>query len=528
MSNKEAGGGQEQQDEDTKVYPSRKVVLPAMAAVYMAVFLVALDRTIIGTAIPTITNDFKSFGDVAWYESGFLLPLSIFQLSFGLVYKYYSTKWVLLSLVAIFEIGSIICAAAPNSSALIVGRVVQGIGGAGISAGAFLLVSLLVPLQARPKYLGGLGAVFGVASIIGPVLGGYLTAVSWRWTFWINVPVGALSLALLFFLTTSRPPPTKPADTALGKLKQLDPLGFALIAPAITCLLFAIRWGGSEYSWSNYRVIVLFVVFGVCGVAFVAWQVRQKDKATVPPSIILQRSVLVGCIASIGIGSVLVIYAFYLPIWFQIIQGKSPESSGLSLIPLLLSNVLAVIGGGIATSALGYYTPFLIGGSALLVVGAGLITTWEANVGAGMWIGYQIVAGLGLGLILQQPTVAAQAVLPESDLSRGLSLLQFVNILGGTIFVTVSQTLLDTRLSQGLNNILPNFDPRTISNGDAASLRNLARENDTSKVLKVYNDSTRLIWYLALALSCWISVSSFGMEWKSVKKQDMESEKAVP
>ena len=147
------------------------------------------------------------------------------QLSFGRIYKFYSAKWILITLVAIFEIGSIVCAAAPNSNALIIGRLITGIGGTGIAAGAFLIISLLVPLQSRPKYSGGLGAVFGIASIVGPIAGGFLTTVTWRWCFWINLPVGGLSLVLLIFLTPNSPPPVKRAETLRGKVAQLDPLG---------------------------------------------------------------------------------------------------------------------------------------------------------------------------------------------------------------------------------------------------------------------------------------------------------------
>ncbi|KAG9737663.1 MFS general substrate transporter, partial [Aureobasidium melanogenum] len=238
-----------QRDEE-KQYPPMKIVLPAMIATYLAMFLVAIDRTIIGTAVPAISNQFDSFGDIAWYESGFLLPLCALQLSFGLVYTYYATKWVLIILVSVFEIGSIVCASAPTSNVLIVGRVIQGIGGAGIGSGAIIMISMLVPLQARPKWTGGIGAVFGLASILGPLLGGYLTSITWRWCFWINVPIGGVSLACLVFFTPNTPPAIKAAATWRGKLAQLDPLGFILIAPSVICLLFAIEWGGSKYSWN--------------------------------------------------------------------------------------------------------------------------------------------------------------------------------------------------------------------------------------------------------------------------------------
>lgn len=348
------------------------------------------DRTIIGTAVPTISKDFNSFGDIAWYEAGFLFPLCVFQLTFGRIYTYYSTKWVLVINVAIFEIGSLVCATAPSSKALIVGRVITGIGAAAIPPGCFILISFLVPIQSRPKYIGSLGSVFGISSILGPILGGFLTSVNWRWCFWINLPVGGVSVLLLAILTPNCEPPMKRSSTWKGKFFELDPLGFILIAPCLVCLLLAIQLGGITYPWNSATIIVLFVLFGVFGIAFIASQIWRGDKGTLPPRIIKQRSIAVGCIASIGIGATLVMFAFFLPIWFQVIQGKTPQNSGLSLIPLLLSVVIAVISGGIFTSKVGYYTPLLIIGSALVIVGAGLISTWTVNVGAGKWIGYQV------------------------------------------------------------------------------------------------------------------------------------------
>lgn len=270
------------------------------------------------------------------------------------------------------------------------GRVLTGVGGVGISTGSFLLITFLVPLRSRPKYIGSIGSVFGVSSAIGPILGGYLTSVTWRWCFWINLPLGALSLVLLLLLTPKTQPPNKKADSWNGKFKQLDPLGFILVAPAVICLLFALEWGGTRYAWNNGRIIALFVVFGVLGTAFIASQAWRKEDATVPPRIFFNRSIFAGCFALIGTGSALVILTFYLPIWFQVIQGKSPQSSGLSLLPLFLSIVFAVIGSGAIVGPIGYYTPVMIIGNAILVVGVGLITTWQPDVKPGIWIGYQV------------------------------------------------------------------------------------------------------------------------------------------
>jgi MFS family permease len=273
---------------------------------------------------------------------------------------------------------------------LIVGRVIAGVGGAGVTPGAFLLITFLVPIQARPKYTGALGSVFGITSILGPILGGYLTAVTWRWCFWINLPFGGVSMVLLALLTPNCTPPVKRAATLKGKLMQLDPLGFLLIATSLVCLLLAIQFGGKAYNWNSGVVIALFVIFGVFGAGFITAQIWRGEKGTIPPRIVSQRSILSGTIASIGIGSVLILLSFYLPIWFQVVKGKSPQSSGLALIPLLLSVVVAVISSGVFASAVGYYVPSLMVGAAFAIVGVGLISTWSVDVSAGRWIGFQV------------------------------------------------------------------------------------------------------------------------------------------
>ncbi|KAJ4163195.1 hypothetical protein LMH87_004938 [Akanthomyces muscarius] len=501
---------------------SKKKLLPTMVALYLIFFLIALDRTIIGTAIPSISAEFNSFGDIAWYESAFLLPLCVLQLSFGLVLKYYSTKCVLFIFTAIFEIGSIVCAAAPTSSALIAGRAITGIGAAAIAPGVYLMITLIVPLQDRPKYLGSLGSAFGISSILGPVLGGYLTSITWRWCFWINLPLGCTALVLLWVLAPNLPPPAQRAKTWRQKVWQLDPIGFLLVGPSISCLLFALELGGKDQKWSGGRTVALFVVFGVLLLAFIAYQLWRGDQSTLPPKIMGQRTLLVACLISFCIGAVIVIYAFYLPIWFQVVQGKSPQSSGLSLLPLLLSNVFSVVAGGVLVSRLGYFTPFAIAGSAVLVAGGALITTWTADISTGKWIGYQIFTGVGLGMCLQQPAIAIQAVLKEDEISIGTSALNFAVFLGGSILVTVSQTLFEHQLVRKLIKIVPSLDPARLTGSGAANLKDLVPSAQQEEALSAYNDSMRAIWYLALTLAAVTFCASFGLEWKSIKAKPSE------
>ena len=355
------------------------------------------------------------------------------------------------------------------------------------------------------------------SSILGPLLGGYLTAISWRWVFWINVPFGGVALVVLIIATPNQKPPDKAAETWLGKFKQLDPVGFILIAPATVCLLFALQYGGVQYPWNDGRVIALFVLTGVFAVAFICSQIWLKG-GTIPSKVISQRSVLAATVQCVGIGSLIVVYAFYLPIWFQAIKGDSPQNSGLSLLALLLSTVVFVMSCGIAISTFGSYVPFAIIGGAILVVGSGLLTTWQVNTGPGMWIGYQIVIGAGQGLSLQQPTIATQTVLSKELAPSGLAFLQFVQFLAGSVMIAVCQTLVQNKLINGLAGL--GIDGAAIANGGATSLRSLVPAAQLPLVLEIYNDVLRNVWYLSLALAILTFLGSLGYEWKNVKEEE--------
>lgn len=206
----------------------------------------------------------------------------------------------------------------------------------------------------------------------------------------LNVPIGGIALVVLAFLMPNSPAALRPATSIIGKFNQLDPLGFLLIAGSVVCVLFALQWGGTQYPWNDGRIIALFVLFAVLGVAFVAAQVWRGEKATVPPQIVLQRSVLAASFTSLGMGPVLVLFSFYLPIWFQAIKGETPQQSGISLLPFLLSTVVFVIMSGALISAIGYFTPIVILGSAITIIGSALVTLWEVDTASPKYTGIQV------------------------------------------------------------------------------------------------------------------------------------------
>jgi len=271
----------DEQNDESK-YPGGAKLAVLTFGLCMAIFVVALDNTIIATAIPKITTVFNSLNDVGWYGSSYLLTTTSLQPSFGKVYAYFNVKWTYLSALLIFELGSVICAAAKNSVMLIVGRAVAGAGAAALFSGGMTIVAYSVPLRKRAIYIALLSSMFGIASVIGPLLGGVLTdRASWRWCFWINLPFGAVALITVFFFFKN--PERKHDDMSFKqKLARIDLFGAFLLICAIVCLLLALQWGGSTYPWHNSKVWGCILGFGLLIICFVAWQFKLADRYLLP------------------------------------------------------------------------------------------------------------------------------------------------------------------------------------------------------------------------------------------------------
>ncbi|KAI1162533.1 MFS general substrate transporter [Nemania serpens] len=512
----------ETRDDGTE-YPKGVKLALISAALCLSVFLIALDNSIIATAIPSITDAFHSLPDVGWYGSAYLLTTAALQLLFGKFYTYLSLKWVYLTAIFIFEIGSLICGVAQNSVTLIIGRAIAGLGSAGLFSGALLILAHSVPLATRPLYTGLIGGVYGIASVAGPLLGGVFTdKVSWRWCFYINLPIGAVTLVViaLFFPDPAlkKPPP----EPFMKRLMRFDPIGTLIFIPAIISLLLALQWGGTMYPWNSGRIIGLFVVFGVLILAFLYDQWHQQENATVPPRIFRNRTVMAGSFFAFAIGSAFFLFIYYIPIWFQAVQGVSAVNSGIRNLPMLLSVVVAsILAGGLIT-AFGYYTPFMLIGTVLAAIGGGLLTTWKPDTGSGMWIGYQLLFGLGIGLSLQQPLIAVQTVLDIKDVPIGTSVIAFMQTLGGALFVSVGNNVFTNKLVEELAKRVPSIDPKLVLVAGTTNLQKTLPKELLPSVITSYNNALTTAFTVATALAAISFIGAVFMEWKSVKGKKVE------
>ncbi|VUC21462.1 unnamed protein product, partial [Clonostachys rosea] len=510
----------EYEDAERNYKPKTLKFWTILIGMYLSLFLVALDRMIIATAVPKITDEFKSINDIGWYGSAYMLTAACFFPISGRIYQIYPTKWVYVCSIIIFEVGSAICGAAPNSIAFILGRAIAGSGSSGIFTGGIMIMMPMVPLRKRPTFAAFFGMAFGLASVLGPVIGGLFTdKVTWRWCFYLNLPVGGFTLATVLVLFNFGDTQKKELTTAMEKIKALDPLGVFFLAPSMVCLVLALQWGGTNYAWSEPKIIGLLVTFAVLFVAFVVVEALTPTTAMAPARVILNRSIAGGMLFMFLLAGAMMSAVYYLAIWFQTTKGDSAMDAGIKTIPLVLSMVVFTILSARITERIGYYVPAMLICPILCSVGGGMLSTLDENSGHSKWIGYQVLYGFGMGCGFQGPNLAAQTVLPRVDVPIGIALLFFMQQLGGAIFVSVSQNIFANELLERLSGV-SGLDTEAVLHQGATELRKIVPPNELDTVIKAYNFSITHVFIMVAALSASIIIGSLSMEWKSIKGRD--------
>ncbi|KAF2656940.1 MFS general substrate transporter [Lophiostoma macrostomum CBS 122681] len=482
-------------------------------------FLSGLDQTILATAIPKITNDFHTLTGISWWTSSYLLTSATFQLFFGRCNTVFSVKYVYMTANAMFGLGSIICASAPTSVALIVGRTIAGIGVAGIMSGNVLIVAASAPLERRASITGMMFAFLGIASVIGPFVGGALTdRATWRWCFGLNVPISAcIILSTSFFVQT----PQKPDMANLGfaqKMSKFDMLGTILLTVSFFCLIFALQLGGTG-SWNEARVVALFVVAGVLFLIFLGWQHISKQ-STIPA--VKDRNVWLASMYAGFISGGMFVTITYLPVWFQAVRGASAFRSGVMMTPLVTSFVVMSIISGVVTEVIGYYNPSMIFGVILAAIGAGLLTVLEPSSGHTLWIGFQVLYGFGAGAGVPPPMLVVQTVLSGRDVAMGVAVVSLTQMLSSSIFVAIAQPVFESELRKGIAHALPDIQVGDIVSHGARDLANTFSADQLARLVPAYSEALVKVFFITTALSCAALPCCLALPWRSMKAKSAE------
>jgi EmrB/QacA subfamily drug resistance transporter len=435
-------------------------------ALMLGMFLAALDQTIVSTALPTIVGDLGGLNHLSWVVTSYLLASTVSTPLYGKLGDMVGRKPVFLAAILIFLAGSMLAGLSQSMAELIGFRALQGIGAGGLMVGAQAIIADIVPPRERGRYMGVIGSVFAVASVAGPLLGGFLVDnLSWRWVFYVNMPVGALAVVIVSTRLHLHTP---------HRRHRIDYLGTALLSGGVAALILLTTWGGSQYAWGSSTILGL----GIAGIVLLAVLVWWEGRVVEPilPLHLFRSSVFsVANAMGFTIGMAMFGAIIFVPLFLQIVYGATPTSSGLRMLPLMAGLLVASILSGRAISRIGRYKAFPIAGTAVLIVGMFLLSLLRVSTASWLASVYMVVVGVGIGLVMQVLVLVVQNDVQPREIGVATSTATFFRSVGGAFGVAIFGTIFATRLSDRLA-VLPRSVTARLGSGvhlDPAQARHL-------------------------------------------------------
>jgi len=425
---------------------TRRQVLVVFSGLMLALLLAALDSTIVATALPTIVGELGGLAHLSWVVTAYLLAQTVVTPLYGKLGDLYGRKGVLQAAIGLFLAGSALCGLSRTMTQLILFRAVQGLGGGGLMVTTQAVIGDIVPPRERGRYQGIFGAVFGVSSIAGPLLGGYFTThLSWRWIFYVNLPLGILAMMVLG-ATLPRRPERVP--------HRLDYAGAAVLAVALSAIIFATDLGGVAYPWSSPIIVGLGVLALAALAAFVLVEKRAAEPL-LPLRLFRNPDFAITCALGLIVGFALFGSVTYLPVYLQVVTGASATASGLQLIPMMGGMLVTSIASGQIISRKGRYKIFPVMGTAVMSVGLFLLSRMTQATPPTALLGAMLVLGLGLGLVMQVLVIAVQNAVDYADLGVATSGTMLFRLIGGALGTAALGAIFSARLSGTLAHLLP-------------------------------------------------------------------------
>ncbi|TGO91313.1 hypothetical protein BPOR_0031g00020 [Botrytis porri] len=421
---------------------------------YVATFLYGLDNTIAADIQSAVLGTYGDISKLSWLGTGFPLGSIATILTIGKAYGTFNVKWTHVVSVVIFIVGSAVCGAAPNMNALIVGRVIAGVGGAGMYLGTLNLVAINTTITERPLYLGGVGITWGLGTILGPVIGGAFadSGATWRWTFCINLVIFAIAVPALLLIPSFDP---QPDLDVLHKVKHVDWIGALLNAGLFTSFVVALTFGGANWPWNDGRTIATFVS---CGVIFILFAVQQQfcifttpEDRLFPVQFLKSRTMILLFICTAAAGTALFVPIFYIPLFFQFSKGDDGIQAAVRLMPFIVLYIVVVMSQGILMPKIGYYWPFFVLWGMFALAGGAAMTTVTTSTNAGSIYGWSILIAIGCGMITQASYSIAPAILGRDGLPASIGYINVAQIGGVVIGLSVSGTVFQSTAFKNVN-----------------------------------------------------------------------------